>query len=162
MGVFVDDLIVIVRMILNGLCAGFAGDCPICVAALPAAQQSQKAFDVLLDRLHLKQSEEHTNMAQQGLYLGIHADVHVGLYTPTEKKVFMLVRDLEEVLWVVMMTQRECSKVRGKLASYSFCLQRIRPFIRQFNEFIGCPKNNREWDAPKGCQKLCWVWGHSY
>ena len=88
-------------------------------------------------------------MAQQGVYLGIHVDVHLGLYTLTEKKVVKLVRDLEEVLGVVMMTPRECSKVRGKLANYSFCLQRIRPFIRPFNAFIGSPKSNREWDEPK-------------
>ena len=40
MGVFVDDLIVIVRTILHGICAGFVGGCPICVAAFPAARQS--------------------------------------------------------------------------------------------------------------------------
>ena len=40
-------------------------------------------------------------------------------------------------------------KVREKLANYSFCLQRIRPFIRPFNAFIGSHKSNREWDAPK-------------
>jgi hypothetical protein len=54
MGVFVDDLIVIVCTILHGICAGFVGGCPICVAAFPAAEQSQRAFDVLLDRLHLE------------------------------------------------------------------------------------------------------------
>jgi hypothetical protein len=40
MGVFVDDLIVIVRTNLHGICAGFVGGCPICVAAFPAARQS--------------------------------------------------------------------------------------------------------------------------
>jgi hypothetical protein len=92
-------------------------------------------------------------MAQQGVYLGIHADVHLGLYTLTEKKVFKLLRDLEEVLGVVMMSPQECSKVRGKLANYSFCLQRIRPFIRPFNAFIGSPKSNHDWDAPKAVRE---------
>lgn len=149
MGVFVDDLILIARVLLHGLCQGYLGGCPICVAAFPAAQQSQKAFDVLLDKLHLEQSEKRSAMAQQGVYLGIHADSHRGLYTLTEKKVAKLVRDLEEVLGIVVMTPRECSKVRGKLANYSFCMQRIKPFIRPFNEFIGGPKNSREWDTAK-------------
>ena len=149
MGVFVDDLILVVAVIVHALCAGYLGGCPICAAAFPAAQQSQKAFEALLDRLHLEQSDKRIPMAQLGVYLGIHIDTHQGLYTLTEKKVAKLVRDLEEVLGVVVMTPRECSKVRGKLANYSFCMQRIKPFIQPFNAFIGGPRNNREWDAPK-------------
>ena len=131
MGVFVDDLILVVAVIVHALCAGYLGGCPICAAAFPAAQQSQKAFEVLLDRLHLEQSDKRIPMAQLGVYLGIHIDTHQGLFTLTEKKVAKLVRDLEEVLGVtvVVMTPRECSKVRGKLANYSFCMQRIKPFI---------------------------------
>ena len=149
MGVFVDDLILAIAVIMHALCAGYSGGCPICVAAFPAAQQTQKAFEFLLDRLHLEQSEKRSHMAQLGVYLGIHIDSHRGLYTLTEKKVAKLVRDLEEVCGVVVMTPRECSKVRGKLANYSFCMQRIKPFIQPFNLFIGGPRNNREWDAPR-------------
>ena len=64
MGAFVDDLILIARVILHGLCRGYSGGCPICIAAFPAARQSQKAFDVLLDRLHLEQPEKRSDMAQ--------------------------------------------------------------------------------------------------
>ena len=124
--VFVDDLILITRVILHGLCCGYSGDCPICIAAFPAARQSQKAFDVLLDHLHLEQSEKRSDMAQSGVYLGVLIDVHRGLYTLTEKKVAKLVRDLEEVLGIIVMTPRECSKVRGKLSNYTFCMQRVK------------------------------------
>jgi hypothetical protein len=56
MGVFVDDVMLIDRIILHMLCNGIAGGCPICLAALPAALRSQDAFDFLLDQLHLDQS----------------------------------------------------------------------------------------------------------
>jgi hypothetical protein len=85
-------------------------------------------------------------MAQLEVYLGIHIDSHRRLYTLTEKKVAKLVRDLEEVLGIVCMTPQECSKVRGKLSNYSFCMQRVKPFIRPFNDFIGGP-TGREWDV---------------
>ncbi len=52
MGVFVDDLILIVgfvAVLAHALCAGYLGGCPICVAAFPAAQQSQTAFEFLLN-----------------------------------------------------------------------------------------------------------------
>ena len=54
-------------------------------------------------------------MAQQDseVYLGIHIDSHRGYYTLMEKKVAKLTRDLQEILEVVVMTPRECSKVRG-------------------------------------------------
>ena len=149
LGVFVDDLIMIMKILFHALCAGFAGGCPICVAAFPAAQNAQKAFDVLLDKLHLEQSDKRLIMAQLGVYLGVTIDSHRGLYTLTEKKVAKLVKDLEEVLGIIEMSPRACSKVRGKLANYSFCLQRVKPFIRPFNQFIGGPKNNREWDQQK-------------
>jgi hypothetical protein len=149
MGVFVDDLIVIARVLRHALCAGYLGGCPIFVAAFPAAQHSQKAFDLLVDRLHLEQSEKRSEMAQQGVYLGIHADIHKGLYTLTEKKVIKLVRDLEEVLGVLVMSTRECSKVRGKLSNYSFCMQRVKPFIRPFNNFIGGQATEAQWDERK-------------
>jgi hypothetical protein len=50
---------------------GYLGGCLICMAAFLAAQHSQQAFEVLLDRLHLEQSEKRSPMAQQGVYLGI-------------------------------------------------------------------------------------------
>jgi hypothetical protein len=149
LGVFVDDLILIVKMIFHRLCNGLLGGCPICIAALPAALNSQDAFDALLDRLHLDQSDKTFRMAQQGVYLGVNINSNRGLYTLLEKKVVKLVRDLEEVCGIVFMSPRKCSKVRGKLSNYSFCLQRIRPFIVPFNSFIGGPKNNWEWDREK-------------
>jgi hypothetical protein len=69
-------------------------------------------------------------MAQLGVYLGIHIVSHRVLYTLTEKKVAKLVRDLEEVLGIVCMTPRDCSKVRGKLSNFSFCMQRVKLFAR--------------------------------
>ena len=149
MGVFVDDLILIVKMILHRLCSGIEGGCPICLAALPAALQSQDAFDALLDRLHLDQSDKCFRMAQRGDYLGVNINSNRGLYTLLEKKADKLVRDLEEVCGLAFMTPCDCSKVRGKLSNYSFCLQRIRPFVVPFNAFIGGPRNNREWDKKK-------------
>ena len=53
MGVFVDDLILLVKIIMHRLCNGTAGGCPICLAVMPAALRSQDAFDALLDSLHL-------------------------------------------------------------------------------------------------------------
>ena len=149
MGVFVDDLILIVLIILHRLCAGILGGCPVCLAALPAAQKSKDPFDVLMDRLHLDQSEKTFRMAQQGGYLGVQVDSNRGLYTLLEKKVGKLVRDLQEVCGCAFMSPRTCSKVRGKLSNYSFCLQRIRPFLVPFNDFIGGPRSNREWDRTK-------------
>jgi hypothetical protein len=69
------------------------------MTAFPAAKQSksQRAFDIVLDQLHLEQSEKKLPMAQLGVYIGIHIDSHRGLYTLTEK-VAKLIRDLEEVL----------------------------------------------------------------
>ena len=149
MGVFVDDLILIVKVILHRLCSGILGGCPICLAALPEALRSQDAFDVLLDRLHLDQSDKCFRMAQQNDYLGVNVNSNRGLYTLLEKKAAKLVRDLEQVCGAAFMSPRSCSKVRGKLSNYSFCLQRIRPFIVPFNCFIGGPRNNREWDKTK-------------
>jgi hypothetical protein len=149
MGVFVDDVILIIAMIMHRLCAGILGGCPLCLAAVPAAMRSQDAFDVLLDRLHLDQSDKTFRMAQQGVYLGVNINSNRGLYTLTEKKVAKLVRDLEEVCGITLMSPRQCSKVRGKLSNYSFCMQRIRPFVVPFNHFIGGPRNNHEWDRLK-------------
>ncbi len=66
-----------------------------------------------------------------------------------EKKVEKLVRDLQEVCWCAFMSPRTCSKARGKLSNYSFCLQRIRPFIVPFNVSIGEPQSNCEWDRTR-------------
>ncbi len=149
-GVFVDDLILIVKMILHRLCNGLLGGCPICIAALPAALKLQDA----LGSLHLDQLDKSFIMAQQELYLDVNVNSNRGLYTPLEhlETVAKLVHDLDEVCEVVVFTSpRKCSKVRVRLSNYSFCLQRIRPFIAPFNSFIGSHRNtgDRDWDLEK-------------
>ena len=149
MGCFVDVLICIIAVFLHLQCGGLLGGCPFCGAAVPGAAEAQRMMYALLDQLHLETSDKCFTFAQQGVYIGIMIDTNRGLYTLLEKKVFKLVQGLTEALKAVRMTPRECSKVRGRLQTYSFCLQRIRPFVIPFNQFIGGPKNNREWDMNK-------------
>ena len=33
--------------------------------------------------------------------------------------------------------------------NYSFCMQRVKPFIRPFNDFIGGPATEAQWDERK-------------
>jgi hypothetical protein len=149
MGCYVDDLICIIAVLLHLMCGGLLGGCPICRAATPSAAEAQRMMYALLDRLHLETSDKCYSFAQQGVYLGIGIDTNRGLYTLLEKKVARLVEGLTEALGALRMTPRQCSKVRGRLQTYSFCLQRVRPFAIPFNHFIGGPKNNRQWDINK-------------
>jgi hypothetical protein len=97
------------------------------------------------------QLDKTFTMAQQALYLDVNVNSNRGLYTPLEhlETVSKVVHDLDEVCGVVFMSPRKCSKVRGRLSNYSFCLQPIRPFIAP--SFIGGHRNtgDRDWDREK-------------
>ncbi len=65
MGVFVDDVMLIVKVILHLLCNGILEGCLIYCAAPPAALRSP-AFDFLLDRLHLDQRTSRSAWHSRG------------------------------------------------------------------------------------------------
>ena len=149
MGTFVDDMMFLIKVIWHALCAGYEGRCPICMEAVPRTEEAQRFTFELLDRFHLEVSEKCLTFSQQQVFMGIIINSNRGLYTLTEKKMAKLARDLEEVCGTVHMSPRNCSKVRGKLQNYSFCMQRIRSFSIPFNLFIGGPTCDREWDTEK-------------
>ncbi len=79
----------------------------------------------LLDWLHLETSDQCYTFAQKGVYIGIRINTNRCLYTLLEKKLEKLVKGLMEAMEALRMTPRQCSKVRGRLQTYSFCFQSV-------------------------------------
>jgi hypothetical protein len=86
-GPFVDDFLHCIIVLAHLLCAGLAGGCPICQAALDAAQARFDALDQMFtDCALIFSTKGDMSVSQRHTLLGIIFDTHRGrLYITAEK-----------------------------------------------------------------------------
>jgi hypothetical protein len=151
-GAFVDDFLHCIIVLAHLLCAGFklAGGCPICQAALDAAQKRFDALDqIFTDCAPIFSTKGDMSVSQRHTFLGIIFDTHRGrLYITAEKfdKLMMLLR---ERMNLVSCSPRSMAKLRGKAQPHFRCLEGVRPFLSRFYRFIGGPESVFDWDLEK-------------
>jgi hypothetical protein len=149
-GAFVDDFLHCILVLAHLLCAGLAGGCPICQAALDAAQARFDALDQMFtDCALIFSTEGDMSVSQRHTFLGIIFDTHRGrLYITAEKfdKLMMLLRELMDLL---TCSPHSMAKLRGKAQHQFRCLEGVRPFLSRFDRFVGGPETVYEWDLEK-------------
>lgn len=106
------------------------------------------AVDALLEELHLVRANKDRALGQKGTFLGTIIDSHWGRLNLTKEKPDKLLTYLLAVLTWDEATPRMASRVRGKLQSYSECIEGVKPFSVPFTVFIGPAKTVAEYDAP--------------
>jgi len=146
-GAFVDDLFFFLVTLWHGQCAGLEGGCRDCGQAQKDGTKFVALVDALLAELHLELSDKNVPLGQSGVFLGVNVDTHRGRLTLTPLKYGKLTADLRAVLTWDEASPRMASKVRGKLVSYSECIEGIRVFSVPFTVFIGPAKTVGEWDV---------------
>ena len=144
---FVDDLFFFISTLWHGECVGLEGGCAQCAEREKEGEVYVAAVDALLEELHLERSDKDGKLGQLGTFLGIIMDSHRGRINLTKAKYDKLMFDLLSVLTWDEATPRKASKVRGKLQSYSECIEGVKPFSVPFTVFIGPAKTVCEWDT---------------
>ena len=147
---YVDDMLFALLCAWHGPCAGLRGGCVLCLENLTKAQVHEKWIDEVMVDLHLNCSLKRGVPGQRDVFMGVIFDTVLGRMLLTEEKLAKLMAGLASLLVWADASPRDMAKLRGKLISYSLCIQRIRPFIIPFTKFIGSPANNGEWDARSG------------
>ena len=149
-GAFVDDFLHCILVLAHLLCAGLAGGCLICQAALDAAQARFDALDQMFtDCALIFFTKGDMSVSQRHTFLGIIFDTHRGkLYITAEKfnKLMMLLLELMDLL---TCSPRSMAKLRGKAQHQFRCLEGVRPFLSRFDRFIGGLETVYEWDLEK-------------
>ena len=148
-GSYVDDILMALRMLWHGECAGLVGGCMQCRQALPVAQKWEQRTHELLDYLHMTRSEKGCVVGQRGEFIGVVADTHLGVFLLTDRKLDKIMKDLGDVIKSEWLSRREAGEVRGKLVNYGQCMECIRPFSVPFTTFIGAPKSEYDWDEKR-------------
>ena len=146
-GAFVDDLFFFLVTLWHGECAGLAGGCTECGKAAEKGAKFVELVDALLAELHLELSDKDGLLGQVGVFLGVMIDTHRGRLNLTPLKYEKLMADLRAVLTWDEATPRMASKVRGKLQSYSECIEGVKVFGVPFTVFIGPARTVSDWDV---------------
>ena len=127
--IFLHPIIVLARL----LCTGLAGGCPICQAALDAAQARFDALDQMFtDCALIFSTKGDMSVPQRHTLLGIIFDTHRGrLYITAEKfdKLMMLLRERMDL---ASCSPRSMAKLLGKAQPHFRCLEGMRPFLSRF------------------------------
>ena len=115
---WVDDLIFIMNTPEHGDCAGFEGNCPVCVEYHGRAVAVQELWRKKAAKLNIPLSGKGHEVSQRGAFTGIGIDTLRGLFFMLPDKLQSMFTALAELVASTTVTPRLISRVRGKFIHY--------------------------------------------